>query len=158
LPQRVLVLAGNQIYLLLAGKGIVIAEFLLGKKVLDLRFPLLLRRLAVCRNNSLVGAGFLLPLLLLCEIFHLVGLILQRVVIGGKKLLELRLAQEKGVLLDEFSLLLILNGDLLVLVEVALLHHGDEGRLDVLAAQLLPVEAVKPRVALQLIDSSAAQS
>ena len=67
--------------------------------------------------------------------------------------MELRFTQQKRILFNEFSLFLVLDGYLLVLVEVALLHHRYEGRLNVLALQLLPIESCEPWVTLYLGNS-----
>jgi len=44
-----------------------------------------------------------------------------------EQFLELCLPKQQGVFLNEFGLLFVLDSNLLVLIEVALLHQGDEG-------------------------------
>ena len=75
------------------------------------------------------------------------------VVVGVKQLLKLRLSQQQGVLLYKLCLLFVLYRYLLVLVKVALLHHGYKRRLYLLGSQLVPVKPTQPRVAFKLTDS-----
>lgn len=130
---------------------VVVAHLLLRDHLVNLGLLLLLRGLAVGRYHPLRGRLLLLLLGLVADGRH--GRLVARKIVAFEQLLELRLPQQERIFLDQFGLLLILDGDLLVLVEIAFLHHGYKGRFDVLALQLLPVQSREPGVVFNFPDA-----
>lgn len=113
-------------------------------------------RFAIGRNDSFACICYTL-FLFLSQLTSNLLLFLQRVVIACKKLLKLWLAQKKRIFFDELCLFFIFNCDLFVLIEMALFHHGNKRRLNILAAKFLPVESLKPRMILNLRYASTSQ-
>ena len=121
----------QQLYSLL-GVHLVVAQFLLRYQVEGL---VLLLGLPYTWKHTFVRWLFVL-------LFQLNGgiAVVGSVVVGVKELLKLRLSQQQRVLLYKLCLLFVLYCYLLVLVKVALLHHGYKRRLYLLGPQLVPVE------------------
>lgn len=118
-------------------KTLVVAQLLFRHEVKQLDFFVLMGRFPVGRYYP-----FLIVLLLfLLQLLSLIRSTLPpRIVIPVEELLEFGFTQKQRIFLNKLRLLFVFYCYLFILVEVALLHHRDEGRFDFLRLEFLPVE------------------